>query len=286
MISWRSTHSKQHRKARAKTVNISAVQNLHITGSNEDNRQHVRQIIKDHFTPSEISILQDADIFLSPYQGQDNGAYTIEFDLNKKGDVLIAKRPKITIYRNSYQDNDMDHVTVIHEVIHHLRVFDTRRKGTQGRASVDPEQVEAELDDDDLEEAMTEAEAIARQDPWQARTRGGYYRHVSGDPDQAREHDRRVITESRSLEHPIRGVEAFENTDKHFPQTEIAHLQLDGKAESIDRFYYIKEKGKSGFTIFNTRAENGDTNVETVKRTFPKARSIYEFKDGKPTKLM
>ncbi len=284
-MSWRTSHSKPH-KARSKTVNISAIQTLHITGGSEDKREHIRQIIKDHFTPSEVSILQGADIFVSNYQGLDNGAYTIEFDLNKKGDVLVAKRPKITIYRAVHESDAMDHVTVIHEIVHHLRVFDTRRKGTQGRPSVDAEQIEAELDDDDLEEALTEAETVARQDPWQDRTRGGYYRRVNGNPDAAREHDRKVITESRSLDHPIIGVEAFTKTDKHFPQTEISKLKIEGKAESIDRFFYIKEHGKRGFTIFNTHDEEGTASNATVKRTFPKARSIYEFKDGKPVKLL
>lgn len=274
---WRKSRMKPSRK---RTI-VKPYSGLSIRGGTEDKRLELVEIIKTHFTPREVKLLQDVDFVFSNHESNDAGAYTIEFDTPIEGTVEITSKPRVTFYRSAHWDV-MDHVVMIHEIIHHLRVFDPFRRGVQGRLSIDTDVIERKLGDNDLEEALTEAETIARQDPFQQRTRGGYYDYVSGNPDAARRHDRYLITESKSIHAPIWGQEAIKNTAKHFPNTAIASLSIDGKSEAIERFWHIREEGKPGFILHKTYDPQGESVIEDIHRRFPKAKSIYELRDDVP----
>lgn len=141
------------------------VRRIKITGGSKEDKENIRKAIKENFSREELKIINEglrAIRITTRMKGCAGQARFIQ-DLRTHeiyGDILIRKD-----YVNSQR-------TVVHELVHYLRAYDTRRKESILLSSrVAPKNLKVGKaivrytpfgEDIDLEEAATEAETSAR----------------------------------------------------------------------------------------------------------------------------
>ena len=196
---------------------------------------------------------------------------------------------------------DPNYVTshvLTHELTHHHRAVSPQRKGALAHIG------EYEGKDRDLEEAITEAESMTREKPFDAPTSGaGYYGGIDKPKiEQARSQmkDRKILTKYSEKKHGelekfdsqikstkeniekmskknIIGVRAIKTVKKDFPKTDISKLKIKGKTEAVDTFWqYEKGEEKAKIHVYNPEMKEFKEPVTN----YLKDAELYEWKDG------
>jgi len=145
---------------------------------------------------------------------------------------------KIYVDPNTLEENS----TIVHETVHALRYNDGDRTDliTRTRAAK-----AMKMADVTLEEAATQAETMARLNPWMPK-KAGYYGYFTDDDKgvvNLATHDRRVLT--GSTEKSLIEKSATDSVEKNFDKTAISHLQLKGSPFTA-RDYVKYLRGKQG----------------------------------------
>lgn len=182
---------------------------------------------------------------------------------------------------------------LVHELTHELREKDSRRRGVlrtlPNRGA-----------DRDLDEAMTEAETIARYNPYRksdvnepnywtgcrsarkAKTNRGRKKAAS----KAMFKDRKRFTERPSAKRHsqvkrtgFRGNAAPRSARKHFAGSEISTLIDVGENEAIDRFFEHTRKG--GRRRIHVRSHPGTNVIKHVRKMVGAIGKLFEWHDGR-----
>jgi hypothetical protein len=138
---------------------------LIISGGTEDQRQSLALAVKNNFTVRERKVLDHCLVTIIPDNGQYAGCFSGSADMSGKPLGV----PKIIICSSYAKTSDV----IIHEAIHALREFDPKRdyKFRAVRRYIGR--------DADLEESLTEAETVTRENPFAKDKSGaGYYHYI------------------------------------------------------------------------------------------------------------
>jgi len=182
---------------------------------------------------------------------------------------------------------------LVHELTHHLRRFDKSRRGVlrdlpNSRA------------DRDLDEAMTEAETIARYNPyhWSDVNEPNYW-YITRKVRQSKTaftnqkatskamfKDRKRFTEQPRARHHIQlqnsgkfGEDAPRSARKHFVGSEISTLIDKGQNEAIDRFFeYTTRRDRRRIHV---RSKPGSKVLRHIRKMVGWEGSLFEWKDGR-----
>ena len=215
------------------------------------------------------------------------------------GEYWYKSNPPQIFIDPKYMTSD----TLIHELTHHHRAVSPQRKGALAHVK------EYKGKDEDLEEAMTEAESITRQKPFDKPMGGAGYYHLLGGTSKERLEsemgDRKILTKYSEKKHGelekedskilaseknikrmskknIRGVRAIKTVKKEFPKTDISKLKIKGKAEAIDTFWqYEKGEDKAKIHVYNP--EMKDVEPPVTKQL--EETELYEWRDGKKVRV-
>jgi len=252
-----------------------AQKGIAVFGGTKEQREKIREYIEKGFTVSEQKKLRGVLIEISPLEPGVAGAY---YGKVKGGYHLVRIDPK-----------SVNADTVVHELVHHLRVVDQDRKSPLLR------QRPYEGKDKDLEEAATTAESITRHKPY-AWESVGYY-HLIEDGRKKSHLDRglftnqevrvdpdgqiRIESNRHLIEKALRGKRALKSVDKNFVRSNIGHLNLTGgKLEAVDQYYTVMKK--------NGQTENIHVYSPKGKRVIPEVRKgekLYEWRDGEKVRI-
>lgn len=218
------------------------------------------------------------------------------------GTYYPTARPRQIKINPSYETNAD---VLIHELTHHHRAVAENRQG----ALKETETYRGR--DADLEESMTEAEAITREKPFDKKA--GYYSFLDQKPTErlrSQFEDRNILTgyetttakkkfgeldktvedkikitednRAKLSKKNVRGVRAIRKVEKEYPDTNISKLKIKGNAEAIDTFHeYQKGKAKIKIQEYNPKAKKVvPPQIEGLLK-----KDMYEWKDGKKVKV-
>jgi len=235
------------------------------------------------------------------------------------GIVFVSVEPTKTgvagsYYPNSYPQQikinpkyETNADVLIHELTHHHRSVGKGREGALKETRVYYGK------DADLEESITEAEAITREKPFDKSA--GYYSYLDKNPterNRAQFEDRNILTgyetstatkrfgelaktkedkieisernRAKLSKKNVRGKRAINRVEKYYPESNISKVKIQGKAEAIDTFHeYQNPKGKGKIKIqqYNPEAKR----VKPPKIEGLRKKDLYEWKDGKKVKV-
>lgn len=122
--------------------------------------------------------------------------------------------------------------TLLHEMVHHARLTDSKRGSLLTKTrSKDKNTVRVMLNDVSLEEAATVSEALARQGDYKQPTNSGYYgilsRQKKKDPSVIIAADRELYAGSaKTGSEGLKGQRAIRSVEKNFDKSNIADLNL------------------------------------------------------------
>lgn len=204
-----------------------------------------------------------------------------------------AKNGQSSIELSKSYPTDRKPAILVHELTHHLRRFDKRRKGVLREFPETP----ADLD---IDEAMTEAETIARYNPYHwsdvnepnywDRTREARQSKTAFSNQKATSKamfkDRKRFTEQPRARHHIQlqntgkfGEDAPQSARKHFAGSEISTLIDEGKNEAIDR--YFEHTNRRGNKRIHVRSQPGSKVLRHIRKMVGWKGSLFEWKDGR-----
>lgn len=218
------------------------------------------------------------------------------------GSYYPSSRPRQVNISPSFVDNAD---VLIHELTHHHRAVAENRQGALKETKV------YHGKDADLEESMTEAEALTREKPFDKKA--GYYSFLDKKPTEkirSQFEDRNVLTGYESTtakkrfgelektkedkikitdenrgklsKRNVRGIRAIRKVEKEYPNTNISKLKIKGKVEAVDTFHeYQKGKGKIKIQEYNPTGRK--VKPPTIKGLGKK--DFFEWKDGKKVKV-
>ena len=182
----------------------------------EESQEKIIATLQNNFTASELKRMTDKTGLIiiegNPGYGADGCYYR-----RQEG----VETPNIFVRASSGED------TITHEVVHHARSTDQKRKGIaktpypqdeNDKLIPFPTSMAGSISN--LEEACTVAETTAR-------TRGptdnlGYYTYLNGNPQELYDQDRATLITGK----PLRGKRAVDRINDRFEDTNISELQF------------------------------------------------------------
>lgn len=193
---------------------------------------------------------------------------------------------------------EKDASVTIHESIHALREYDIARptklkhvRYYRGR-------------DKDLEESLTEAETITRENPFRkAESGSGYYHYLpnkySGESNAAKvTEDRVTLTDAKSnaaqdvAMSGKKGKRAEKKLLANYPKTRISHIRMSGDAEAIDTYYKLNDNdvvtGKQGKRELHIYMPHGNLKLEKLNEEAlaKQGGKVEQWDDGKLHKVV
>lgn len=259
------------KKIRALVVGGSAIQRADVVDNLRHNFTAYEKRIINNFV---IEIIDDNEEFAGAFQS----------NMDKQGNLVNV--PVLYITKRFTKNPD----ALVHEAVHALRQFDPKRHPKLKHVK------EYKGKDADLEESLTEAEAIGRETPFkrgQPGVLGGYYHKITIGNKKAHE----LITEDRvtitgSVEKGKKGKTVQKAVVLKYPATNISHLKIQGPTEAIDTFYEIERslpgptpKGKPVTTEMHFFNPKGNEKTDAAMDQRLKSETtgkITQFHDGKP----
>lgn len=246
-----------------------------ITGGNALQREQMAEDIRNNFTIAEKKVIAGNLIEIRKLGRGIAGCFIAMSAFGRSYGI-----PRIQIDPEYVKDSEV----IIHEAIHALRAEDKKREGPL-------KAVDTYIGKDvDLEEAMTEAETVARQRPFKKHKTGiGYYKHVrlkGKDTETAIKEDRITVTEpdlkkQKWDEAPKKGKRATKKVEQHFPEMNIAHLSIRGGVEAVDSFFKVKRPHKT----LHIQVFSPEGGVAQARRLRASAKQlghrVVEYRDGK-----
>ena len=271
-----------------------------ITGDPKD-VETFKKIIAKNFTQREQRVLNRAIVKLeNPNRTGVAGVYYNAEKNNRNKDVLVVKPSalyKSKANKNSANKEKIDEDTTTHEFIHMLRERDDERTGVQ-KAPPD-----YKGDDADLEESMTDLEAITRSTSNPDQYRAGYHHHSGNklpepakiknvkidldDPRVKKLYDLMLVKkEWKELKPKIK------DRDYYFPKNADKlnkEFIFDSFYKAITNKIYGKETKKlDTFTIKKAGITNKDIDraVKKIMKTKKGKRAIKDTEKAFPSTIM
>ena len=251
-----------------------------ILGAKKGEAETIRRMIDQSFSNKEKRLMGNVVIDVKNSAGQGIAGYHRQAhgDVSFNQIVIDREYIKKTPDKGGPREGNTNYDRVlVHELIHFLRSRDTKRSGVM--ASIGHESG----GDRDLEEAITDAETMARTSdaPWKSKG-DGYYRgkdaaeNTTSDRQmlvglrdgKVPKHDswtvnyrgRRVTQDGESFSDAVKGTtipasdleKTFKNkkgktaintVDEQFPNLQIAKMKLRGQREAVDTYWELKSKG-------------------------------------------
>lgn len=255
-----------------------------ITGGTQAQRDLVAKTINENFTVAEKKILAGNLIELTNLGNSVAGLFSMQ---TVHGGYPFAGRIQLNLkYPEEFHD------TTIHEAVHALRAQDKSRKGALQHRSI----IGA---DSDLEEAMTEAETVARERPFRKhQSTAGYYQFLPGirtapyaekvqKTTEAVKGDRITVTKPKPGNSwdsaPKKGKRAHKAVVAHFPDMKISRLSIKGRAEAIDSFFRVEQaNGRQLHVQVYAPKPRADTAGQIRHEMRAQGAKVTEFRDGTP----
>lgn len=257
---------------------------LIIIGGTKEDREKIAFDLVKNFTIRERKIIAGCLIEIQPNCHNYAGCFQGHSDANGKPVGV----PKIIIDSKFAKVSDV----IIHEAIHALREFDPQRdarlkavKSYFGR-------------DADLEESLTEAETVTRQNPFEKHLSAAGYYHYITIPKKSKGDliisDRITLTEQpeKWQESGKRGKRAQKAIIRKYPGTYISKFKLKGNVEAIDTYYevekgqgdIVKKQESEHYQFYNPKPQS---NTESVlsRQIAAISGKASKFEDGKKIKL-
>ncbi len=186
-------------------------------GVSRSDRAKIRRCLRASTTQKELSKIKGRDALVirkSSVDDEHSGAY---FPRSK------GKCAHVVI------EDPSDADTVVHEVVHHLRMTDGDRSGVAKGLDLGVKNPRRFRDRNNVEEAATVAETAART-PAPAKKPSGYYQDIPAVKSgkitrkQAYDQDREIMTEGNRK--GIVGKKAVESVNRNFGKTNISKKKL------------------------------------------------------------
>tara|TARA_Y100000310_G_scaffold333740_1_gene411902 strand:- start:2468 stop:3754 length:1287 start_codon:yes stop_codon:yes gene_type:complete len=253
-----------------------------LIGGTSSQRDSLAKVLSKNFTKKEQEVLAGVLFHIEPIDQGAAGMY-------QRARVIGAGGSMAVITVDPHYANDEGANVIVHEAIHALRDKDvTRLRDLQRKGET------LVGTDKDLEESLTEAETVGRENPLKshefASRGGGYYPRLGDKVKGGRTTQEVVIDDRIKLTRPKDKLDFYDSGKrgkrvqkllvKTFPDMDISKLRLHGKAEAIDTYWEMQNKRGQ---VINTHVykPGGKVNPELQKGEISSKR----FDDGKSTTI-
>jgi len=258
-------------------------------GTKEERKQlmeMVEEVENESFTAHERKILDEVKYKVGAGHAlgvhQSTGHPNSPRQIGLRPSLIQPKKPKDKAGRNT---RDQGKETLAHEMVHDLRLVDKDRPLSQ-RSTVYRGKA-----DRDLEEAMTELESVGRRKTTKSQ---GYYSFLKTGPkfDTNVREDKGRVTGDKQGRRVVKGKQAWRKTGKAFPKSHISRLDNKKKAELVDIFMDVEQKGHDTehVHLYNPAIVHEAKRARNLEKKIAKSLAaeagpgakVTEFHDGKP----